>query len=380
MASPSIFSIIKTGFMGVTGLGYTVILPILIGAIVDQLALDRSMVGWITFSNISGLAIGGLAATLLIGKIRLLYLIRIGCLGLILFDLLSAACSTGESLLFVRFFSGIAGGILYASSLGSFSALENSIKAFSIYIISYAVVSGVTLFSLPYFINLYGFGLGFYTLATMALISLIFSSVILEFESGLQTKDFSTLPSLFKNKYVALCLLSYFLLQLAGGVTYTYTERIAMEAGQTSEYVGIVLSLGAILSAIGAFAVIKIGNRFGRKWPMSIALILMTGSIAFLFYAEYAILLLIGICMVSAFWSTLIPFYQQMQGQFDLIGRIVTIGTVVNMVGRAVGPALAALFLGDAAYENVLYLAISSLTLSYLLLLPLLRKELTVVN
>ena len=141
---PSILSISKTGFMGVTGLGYTVILPILIGAIVDQLGLDRSMIGWITFSNISGLAIGGITATLLIGKVRLLHLIRIGCIGLIIFDLYSTTCSTAAALLVVRFLSGIAGGMLYSSSLASFSALKDSIKAFSIYVISYAAMSSIT--------------------------------------------------------------------------------------------------------------------------------------------------------------------------------------------------------------------------------------------
>ena len=230
-ASPSIGSIIKTGFMGVTGLGYTVILPILIGAIVDQLNLERSMVGWITFSNIGGLALGGIFATILIGKVRLLHLIRIGCVGLILFDLFSVTCSTAHSLLLIRFCSGIAGGILYSSSLASFSALQNSIKAFSIYVISYAAVSSITLFALPYFISLYGFEIGFYTLAFMALISLGFSSVILDFESGLKTKDFSSLTTLFRNKYVIMGLLSYFLCQLGGGVMYTYIERIAQDAG-----------------------------------------------------------------------------------------------------------------------------------------------------
>jgi len=368
MSSPSTLTIVKTGFMGVTGLGYTVILPILIGAIVDQLQLDRSMVGWISFSNISGLAIGGIAATLMIGKIRLLSLIRYACIGLILFDIASSFCLTAESLLIIRFLSGLAGGVLYASSLASFSALKDSIRAFSIYIISYAVVSGITLFSLPFFIDSIGFQIGFYTLAAMALISLGFSGVIREFESGLMSKNFNSLASLFKNKLVVLSLLAYFLLQLGGGVTYTYTERIAKEAGLSSEFIGLVLGLGAIVSVAGAFTVIRIGNRYGQKWPMSIAIISMGISIAILFQSEIAYKFLIGSCMMGAFWSVLIPYFQQMQGQFDLLGRIVTIGTVVNMGGRAVGPAIAAMTLGDAAYENVLYLSLGSLLLAFLLL------------
>lgn len=376
MIKPSTFSIIKTGFMGVTGLGYTVILPILIGAIVDQLQLDRSMVGWITFSNISGLALGGLLATLLIGKVSLLKMIRIACVILILFDLMSAYCSTGQSLLFVRFLSGLGGGILYASSLASFSALKDSIKAFGIYIVSYALISGITLFILPYFIEPYGFKIGFYTLVGMAVISLLISNVVSEFESNLSIKDFTSLPSLLKNKYVVLSLLSYFLLQMGGGVVYTYTERIAKEAGQPVEFVGLVLSLGAVLSVVGALVVIKMGNRYSQKWPVIFGIILMGASMAALFRSEYALWFLSGSCLIGGFWSTLIPYYQQLQGRFDPFGRIVTVGTVVNMGGRATGPAIAAAFLSDYDFEMVVWLALACLLLALVLIVPLfLRKE-----
>jgi len=374
MATPSTCSIIKTGFMGVTGLGYTVILPILIGAIVDQLQLDRSMVGWITFSNIGGLAIGGLFATVLIGKVSLLKMIRIACIILITFDMISAYCSTAHSLILIRFLSGLGGGILYASSLASFSALKDSIRAFGIYIVSYACISGVTLFILPYLIEPYGFKIGFFTLVGMAVISLLISSVVTAFESNLSIKDFTSLPSLLQNKYVLLSLLSYFLLQMGGGVVYTYTERIAKEASQPVEFVGLVLSLGAVLSVAGALLVIKMGNRYSQKWPVICSIIFMGISMAVLFRSEFAILFLSGSCLVGGFWSILIPYYQQMQGRFDPFGRIVTVGTVVNMGGRAIGPAIAAAFLSDYRFESVIYLALGCLMLALLLILPILYK------
>lgn len=361
--------------MGVTGLGYTVILPILIGAIVDQLQLDRSMVGWITFSNISGLAIGGLLATILIGKVSLLKMIRISCLILIVFDMISAFCSTANSLVFIRFLSGLGGGILYASSLASFSALKDSIRAFGIYIVSYAFISGVTLFILPYFIDPYGFKIGFFTLVGMAIISLFISDVVSEFESNLSIKDFSSLPSILKDKYVVLSLLSYFLLQMGGGVVYTYTERIAKEAGQPVEFIGLVLSLGAVLSVAGAMLVIKMGNRYSQKWPIIFGIILMAVSMAALFKSEYALWFLTGNCLIGGFWSTLIPYYQQLQGRFDPFGRIVTVGTVVNMGGRATGPAIAAAFLSNYDFESVIWLALCCLLLSLILILPILCKK-----
>ena len=57
-------------------------------------------------------------------------------------------------------------------------------------------------------------------------------------------------------------LLSYFFSQLGGGVTYTYIERIARDAGRSSELVGFVLSMSAILSAIlyGRSVLVRLGS------------------------------------------------------------------------------------------------------------------------
>jgi len=250
--SPGIGPIALVGFMGVTGLGFTVILPMLVGSIVDDLALDRSMVGWITSINIFGIALGGLISTISISKLRLIHLVWIGCVGLIVFDLMSTLSNLSHLLLPIRFISGVFGGILYASSLAAFSGLTNAKNAFSIYIISYAGVSSICLFILPQFLAIKGLGYkaGFYVLVGMALLSLIISRVIVPFEKLVKVKRLDSLRDLISNKYVILILLSYFLLQMGGGVMYSYAERIGMEAGQSLEFMGVIFAIGAITAAV----------------------------------------------------------------------------------------------------------------------------------
>lgn len=375
MPRPANTKISLIGFMGVTGLGFTVILPILIGAIVDQMQLDRSMVGWIASANIGGLTIGALIATLLIGRLTLTSIIRIGCVGLLLLDFLSAHCVSQEELLALRFLSGVAGGMVYAASLAAFSGLKNSVSAFSIYIICYAAVSGITLLLLPYMIAVWGYKSGFYLLCLMDLISLATTGIVSQFESLIRSRNFESLPKLISKPAISMTLISYLLLQMAGGLVYTYCERIGREVGLGIEFIGIVLSLGAVVAFTGAYAVIRIGNRFGTARPVFIGISLMILFFLLMFWSEYKWIYLVAMCFSGAAWSFTMPFYQQLQAGFDEMGRVVSVGTIVNMGGRAVGPALAAVFLSDYAFSSVIWVSVVSLVIALVIILSVVRGE-----
>jgi len=93
-----------------------------------------------------------------------------------------------------------------------------------------------------------------------------------------------------------------------------------------------------------------------------------------LFYSEYTFLFVLGMTLPGLAWSFLIPFYQEMQAKSDPLGRVVTLGTIVNMAGRATGPIFPALFLGGMAFENVLYLSIAAVVLSMIFIYPVLNR------
>ena len=70
-----------------------------------------------------------------------------------------------------------------------------------------------------------------------------------------------------------------------------------------------------------------------------------------------------------------IPYYQQIQAKFDPTGKVVSLGTIVNTMGRGTGPAMAALLLGDHSFTMVIWIALSVFVLSLLIILPLLLKD-----
>ena len=328
------------------------------------------MIGWISSINILGAAIGGLITTLRIGKDDLKSIIRVGLLLTIGFELLSIFCQSETTILLVRFSSGIGGGMVYAAALAAFSGLVDSSKAFATYIVVYCFFGGMVLICLPWLMEAFGIKAGFIILAMMALLCMTILDAIDRVAKNVKERSFISLNYLIKNKYVLFGLLSYFLVQLAGGTMWAYSERIGKEAGLTIEFIGLVLGVSVALALVGGVLVMKVKKEWGIIKPLSAGLVIMGAGAMGLFYADVKVIFLIGNCISGAAWSFVIPFYQQMQANFDDAGRVVSLGTIVNMAGRSTGPAIAAISLGSSAFVNVLWISLIALTLSVLLAIP----------
>lgn len=334
------------------------------------------MIGWISSINIFGAAVGGLITTLRIGRNSLFSIVRTGLIILILFDLLSIFCQTEATVLAVRFLSGVGGGLVYAGGLAAFSGLKNSTNAFATYIVVYCFFGGIILISMPYLIGQFGVKAGFITLAIMSIICLIFIPVLNRVAPNAKKREFLSLGYLLKNKNVLYGLLSYFLLQLGGGTMWAYCERIGIEAGLTISFIGLVLGISVVFALIGGILVMRVNKGWGILKPLIAGILVMGIGTIFMFYADFKVCFLMANCIAGVAWSFVIPFYQQMQAQFDSTGRVVTLGTIVNMGGRSAGPAIAAMTLGSSAFTNALWISIAALTLSAILVVPALKGTL----
>jgi len=331
------------------------------------------MVGWISSINILGAAIGGMITTLRIGRNSLFSLARLGLMILITFDMLSILCSSEASVLGVRFLSGIGGGIVYAAALAAFSGLKDPTKAFATYIVVYCFFGGIILVSMPFLIGEFGVKAGFITLAGMSLLCMTFIPVLNRIAPIVKKKEFISINYLLKNKNVLYGLLSYFLLQMGGGTMWAYCERIGIEAGLSISYIGIALSISVVFALLGGLLVMRVNKAWGIIRPLSVGILVMGLGMVCMFYSNIKIFFLLAICMAGIGWSFVIPLYQQMQSRFDAAGKVVSLGTIVNMGGRSAGPAIAAMTLGNSAFNNALWISIGALILSIVLAIPAMR-------
>lgn len=370
-----IFPIVLNSFISTTGMGMLTILPMMLGGIVDELSFDRAMVGWIASVNIIGVGIGGFIASIYIGKKPLVQIVRIGLIGLIIFEIGSIFALTPNLLLLVRLITGIFGGLVYAGALGAFSGLKDPIKAFGIYVVVYCLWSGIGLISLPTILQHFGIKGGYLLLALMGIVSLLLSPIIHQLAKNIKEKSFDSLSVLLSKRTVVLALLAYFSMQMAGGTIWAYTERIGKEAGLNQEMIGFTLGTGTLVSMLGGLLVFYLGNSKGIKWPVILGLLAMASSGLLLYWAESPFIFFFANGLLGGAWAFLIPFYQQIQAGLDVQGKVVSLGTIVNMAGRSFGPALSALLLGTAAFINIVWLAVLTLLISFAFLIPLLSNR-----
>ncbi len=81
-----------------------------------------------------------------------------------------------------------------------------------------------------------------------------------------------------------------------------------------------------------------------------------------------------AVFLFSGAWAFLIAYFQKVQALLDLEGKIVALGATINLGGRALGPASAALLIHSDRFTPVVWYALIGFFLSFLLLLPALLK------
>jgi predicted MFS family arabinose efflux permease len=198
----------------------------------------------------------------------------------------------------------------------------------------------------------------------MAIVSLVFSGIVIRFEKRVKHRSFDHIFKVLGDRNIIISMSAYFLLQLSGGLMFTYSERIGVEAGLTTSSIGMMLSLSSVFSILGAFLVIRVSQKFAVIPQIILFSFLMMMSMVCLFHAEKSWIFFLGLSLISISWSYLLPFHQQNQSSYDELGRVVSVGSVINMLGRATGPAIGAVMLGSAPFENVLWISIITVIIS----------------
>lgn len=361
--------IIICSFIGTSGLAFSTIMPVLLGGIVDQLEFARSMVGWLASINIMGIAIGGVIATLLIGKFSFIRIVRTGLIGLVLFDFACIFVHEENVMLGLRLCSGICGGLVYAGTMAAFSGLKDALRAFGTYVVVYCLWSFIGLLGASWLIANVGIGAAFALLAGIELFSLSLSSTFYRLSTEIKERKIVSLRYLLSNKWVMISLLAYLAMHTGGGTIWAYLERIAKEAALSESFTGISLGLSRLVSLAGAFVVIRLGNRVKVKSAIILTLSIMALGMLLLFIAEIPAIYVLAISLFGGGWSVAIPYFQKIQSQYDPQGKVVSMGTIVNMGGRSIGPAIAALVLGSSAFVNVIWIGLGVLALSFVLMI-----------
>ncbi len=162
-------------------------------------------------------------------------------------------------------------------------------------------------------------------------------------------------------------MLGYFLAQ---GVVWAYLFLIGLGGGVDEQGVANGLTVSQFLGIGGALVAAALGKRYGRLWPLCIGI--LGGILPLLFLYDRFSALQYGV-VVSVYnfaWNLTHPYLLAAIASFDRGGRLVVHAVGAQMLGLAIGPAIAATVVGANDYGRVLTLGIVLFLIAWALILP----------
>lgn len=345
-APDGLIAAILLAFLATAGLFYVNIMAAIVDGLVAGLGLSDTQAGNIGAVNIYGAALGALLAVLVVKRVRWRPL-AIACLvGLIAIDLASILISSGDLLLIVRLAHGIIGGLLVGTGFAVIARTKNPDRTFGMLLFVQFGLGGLGVMTLPNLVPVYGAPALFIALALFSLATLIMVPFLAEYPPERGDKA-DVADARIAWTPLGLNLAGIFFFQAANMALLAYVIRLGIEYGLDRSYVSLALGLATWVALAGPLAVMVIGVKFGRFWPLAIGMALTLAGIGLFHFSGNPAAYMIANCGTGITWGMVIAYLLGMSAQFDKAGRTAALGGFVSKMGLASGPFAAGYLLGQ---------------------------------
>jgi len=336
------------------------VLPAMVGVLVDEAGMSEPFAGWVASVNFFG---GALIALLMALRIHRLDLRRIAAIGLslsILADTLSAFVATPNAgFLLLRFGTGLAAGAAHIAALAAFARHEEVERGYGLFVTLQFIVSGLGLYVLPVYASELGVNGMYLMFALLGLLSLTLIRSLpgkaVKLQANPQQKSELTVLLSF---VTIVAILGYGLFEAANTAQFTYVERFGISIDLSQRQIGTALMIASLIGIPGAFTIVVIGHRFGRLGPLAFGLgtamaglLMLIGGNGFAWYFA-------GSCCLGFSWAFCLPYIQSLMAALDPNGSAIAAGSSAATIGGAAGPGLAALIVGSGNYRYVFLLSV----------------------
>jgi MFS family permease len=261
----SIYSVV-----GLIALMPLLVLPAMVGVLVDEASLTEPFAGWVASAGFMGAA----AISLILAfRMHHIDLRRTATLALLLAaacDVVSAyAASQTPGFLAIRFCCGLGTGAAYVASVSAFARFDNYDQGYGLFITLQFIVSGLGLYVLPVFSESLGVTGMYLLFAGFDLVALLFARYLPGRASvdGTDAERPSELSVLFAAATV-LAMLGFGVFEAANTAQFTYIERFGVSLDLSDQQVGIAMLIASLIGIPGAFTIVLVGQRFGTIAPL----------------------------------------------------------------------------------------------------------------
>ena len=348
--------LIQLSILGSVAISPLLVLPTMVGALVDYTRFDESQAGFIAAIGALGSAVAAITLGLRMRHINPRRLAIVGLAILAIADALSATVSLAPTWLFylLRALSGIGGAAAYAAVMASIAAMQNPERGYGVFGVFQFALSAIGLYGLPFILPDVGAAGMYLVLATAAAASLAFANAVLDRVPLAQGAASALELHILLRPVAILAMLGIGLFETANTMHFTYAERIGVSFAIEPHRIGEILGIATVVGIPAAFGVVWLGNRLGDLLPILATLVLASIALLVLNSLSGTAVYTMAMCALGVAWAFGLPYFWAVEARLDPGGSVVVAGGFFTSSGAALGPALAAMLVGDNDYGGVL--------------------------
>ncbi|EED34661.1 major facilitator superfamily protein [Luminiphilus syltensis NOR5-1B] len=367
----SLFSAI---LLGVIGAAVFIVQPGFVQGLVKYYHFSEQSAGYVASVEMWGIALTTLVIAVVVNRFSWRVILAVSIALMACGNFFSIFTDTPAVFASWRFVAGIGSGGLISLTFTIIGLTANPDRNFGYLIMAVLTFGALGLWVMPLALSIVGIPgvLLFFTLFTLLGLPFVrYLPTSGDTHAQVET-DAVDLP-LWQRGMAVTAMFLYFTGQ---GVVWVYLFLIGVEGGASEQQVANGLTLSQFLGIAGAFAAVLITIRFGRLTPITFGILGGIIPLFFLIGEMGALVYGVAVSVYNFAWNMTHPFLLAALASFDRKGTVVTHGVAAQMLGLAVGPAIAAYFISPGQFASVNGLGIGFFALAlFFIAVPVLEHR-----
>ena len=332
--------VIAAILIGCAGVYMVFGMPFFVGGMLSELSFNQSDANLVSSAEISGMSLSSLLGIIWVSKYNWRIVARLALLAIIIGNIISCYISDFNTLLTVRFLTGLLGhGTAFALGVAAIGATSEPDKNFGFSVASQVIMGSLTALFIPQAIAKYG-------LTGMCAPAILLGIIALFFTSNLAVSTGKkTASKLTSNRLLILPILALIIMvvwQMGVGPFFNNLVPYGISMNLAADDVGRALFLSTALSIIGPLSASALASRINKNVAICCALttqviiiLSFQGEITWVGFA-------LRVILFQTAWNFVGPFLMGLIASVDESGNYSVLIPASQLGGIAIGHGIIA--------------------------------------
>lgn len=345
-----------------------IVQPGFVQGLVEYYGFNEQQAGYVAAAEMWGIAVTAILLIFLTSRVNWLQIIYFSLTLMILGNLASLLFTDVLNFSVARIAVGIGAGSLISLGFTIIGLTNKPDRNFGYMIMWVLIYGAILLAAMPSIFHLVG-------LEGLIIFFAVFAGVAFPLvkylpRSAKERTELLEDSITARFMYRLMAVASIFIFFSGIGVIWTYLFLIGVYGGGTEQQVANALMVSQFLGAIGAFVAAKLGSRYGRINPIVAGLAGCLLPMAFLYGKMGIVIYILAVGTFNFAYNMTHPYLYAVLSSIDRSGNIFRYAVAAQMLGLAVGPAIAASVVEAENFAGVLWCSMGFFLLTLFLILP----------